>query len=227
MCTLTSTWTPGIASPSPDSPRRRSSSKLSDAHISDEDYAHAQKVWETFGCKTLGDYSDLYCCTDVLLLADVFETFRRTCQKQYGLDPAHYYTSPGLSWDALLKKTGVELELLTDYDQHLFIERGLRGGISMVSKRHAKANNPLVGGYDPEKPSSHILYLDANNLYGWAMSQYLPSGGFRWEEDCESLAESIGSHPQTALRATYLRWTWSTLKTYTTRTMHIRWHRSA
>ena len=91
-----------------------------------------------------------------LLLADVFETFRKTCLRQYGLDPALYYTSPGLSWDALLKKTGVELELLTDYDQHMFIEKGMGGGISMVSKRHAKANNPLVDGYDPEKPSSHI-----------------------------------------------------------------------
>ena len=155
-------------------------SKLTDAHISDEDYVHAQKVWETFGCKTLGDYNDLYCRTDILLLADVFETFRRTCQEQYGLDPAHYYTSPGLSWDALLKKTGIELELLTDYDQHLFIEKGMRGGISMASKCHARANNPLVQGYDPGQPSSHILYLDANNLYGWAMSQYLPTRGFRW-----------------------------------------------
>ena len=170
-------------------------SKLSDAHISDEDYTHAQKVWETFGCLSLGDYCDLYCRTDVLLLADVFETFRRTCQKQYGLDPAHYYTSPGLSWDALLKKTGVELELLTDYDQHLFIEGGLRGGISMASKRHAKANNPLVEGYDPEKPSTHILYLDANNLYGWAMSQYLPNGGFRWVDDCQKLAKTIAEQP--------------------------------
>ena len=107
-------------------------SKLTDAHISDEDYAHAQKVWETFRCKTLGDYSDLYCPTDMLLLADVFKKFRRTCQEQYGLDPAHYYTSPGFSWDALLKKTGVELELLTDYDQHLFIEKGIRGGISII-----------------------------------------------------------------------------------------------
>ena len=89
-------------------------SKLSDAHISNKDYTHAQKVWETFGCKTLGDYSDLFCRTDVLLLVDMYETFRQTCQKQYGLDPAHYYTSPGLSWDALLKKTGIELELLTD-----------------------------------------------------------------------------------------------------------------
>ena len=200
--------------------------KLSDAHISDEDYAHVQKVWETFGCKTLGNYSDLYCRTDVLLLADVFETFRRTCQKQYGLDPAHYYTSPGLSWDALLKKTGVELELLTDYDQHLFIERGLRGGISMISKRHAKANNPLVGGYDSEKPSSHILYLNVNNLYGWAMS-HLPTGGFRWEEDCESLAESIGSHPSDSPEGYILEVDVETLKTYKTHTLHIRWHWSA
>ena len=123
-------------------------SKLSDAHISDEDYAHAQKIWATFGCKTLEDYSNLYCRTDVLLLEDVFETFRKMCLRQYGLDPAHYSNSPGLSWDALLKKTGVERELLTDYDQHLFIEKGMHGGISMASKRHAKANNPLVDGYD-------------------------------------------------------------------------------
>ena len=170
-------------------------SKLSDGHISDEDYTHAQKVWETFGCKTLGDYSDVYCRTDVLLLADVFETFRRTCQKQYGLDPAHYYTSPGLSWDALLKKTGFELELLTDYDQHLFIKKGLRGGISMATKRHARANNPLVEGYDPGQPSNHILYLDANNLYGWSMSQYLPTGGFRWVDDGQQLAKTIAEQP--------------------------------
>ena len=93
------------------------------------------------------------------------------CRRQYGLDPAHYYTSPGLPCDALLKKTGVELELLTDYDQPLFIEKGIRGGVSMVSKRHAKANNHLVDGYNPENPISYILYLDANNLYAWAMSQ--------------------------------------------------------
>ena len=176
-------------------PKEAFFSKLSDAHISDDDYTHAQKVWEAFGCETLGDYSDLYCRTDVLLLADVFQTFRRTCQEQYGLDPAQYYTSPGLSWDALLKKTGVELELLTDYDQHLFIEKGMRGGISMALKRHAGANNPMVEGYDPGRPSSHILYLDENNLYGWAMSQYLPTSGFRWVDDCRQLAKTIAEHP--------------------------------
>ena len=186
-------------------PKEAFYSKLSDAHISDDDYTHAQKVWANFGCKTLGDYSDLYCRTDVLLLADVLETFQKMCLRQYGLDPAHYYTSPGLSWDALLKKTGVELDLLTDYDLHLFIERGMRGGISMVSKRHAKANNPLVDGYDPEKPSSHVLYLDANNLYGWAMSQPLPTGAFRWEENCEQLTKNHCKSSSRRSRGLYTR----------------------
>ena len=156
-------------------------SKLNDEHITEDEYAHAQTVWETFDCKTLGDYHDLYVKTDVALLADVFENFRKLCLQQYGLDPAHYFTSPGLSWDALLKKTGVELELLTDHEMHLFVERGIRGGISMVSKRHAKANNPLVTDYDESKPNSYIMYLDANNLYGWAMSKPLPKSGFKWK----------------------------------------------
>ena len=178
-------------------PKEAFYSKLSDTHISDKDYIHAQNVWNAFDCTTLGDYHDLYNRTDVLLLADVFETFRKTCLRQYGLDPAHYYTSPGLSWDALLKKTGIELQLLTDYDQHLFIEKGLRGGISMVSKRHARANNPSVETYDPQKPNSHILYLDANNLYGWAMSQPLPVGNFRWldDEELHKLIAGIRNHP--------------------------------
>ena len=115
--------------------------------------------------------------------------------QQYGLDPAHNYTSPGPSWDALLKKTGAELELLTDYDQHLFIEKGMRRGISMVSKRYARTNDARVKGYDPQKPNSHILYLDANNLYGWAESQPLPVSNFWWVEDCDRLAASIGNHP--------------------------------
>ena len=170
-------------------------SKLTGEHISDEDYVHAQNVWEACDCQNMGDYCDLYCRTDVLLLADVFETFRKTCMKHYNLDPAHYYTSPGLSWDALLKKTGVELELLTDIDQHLFIEKGKRGGVSMVSKRYAEANNPLIEGYDSSKPNTYVLYLDANNLYGWAMSQPLPTGGFQWVNDCDRLSETIIEHP--------------------------------
>ena len=156
-------------------------SKLNDEHITDEEYAHAQRVWEAFGCKTLGDYHDLYVKTDVALLADVFEHFRSLCQEQCGLDPAHYYTSPGLSWDALLKKTGVELELPTDLEMHLFIERGMRSAISMVSKRYAKANNPMLLDYDPSQPKKYIMYLDANNLHGWAMSKPLPKRDLKWK----------------------------------------------
>ena len=141
-------------------------SSLSGKDITDEEYEHAKQVWAALGCRNLGDYHDLYVETDTLLLADVFENFRKVCQERYGLDPAHYYSAPGLIWDALLKKTGVELELLTDMDMHLMIERGMRGGISMVSKWHVKANNPRVEGYDPDKPTNYITYLDANNLYG-------------------------------------------------------------
>ena len=124
-----------------------------------------------------------------------FKTFRKTCMRQYRLDPAHYYSSPGLSWDALLETTGVELELLTDYNQPLFIKKGLWGGISMVSKCYARANNPQVPGYDPSKQKSHILYLDANNLYGWAMRQPLPTGGFAWVEDRVRIKTAIAGHP--------------------------------
>ena len=101
-------------------------SKRNDEHITDEEYDHIKRLWELFECKTLGDYHDLHIITDVALLADVFENFRNVCHKQYGLDPANYYTSLGLSWDALLKKTKVELELLTDIKMHLFVEKGLR-----------------------------------------------------------------------------------------------------
>ena len=133
-------------------------SSLTDESIKQKDYEHAQKVWKEFNCKTLGDYHDLYLKSDVTLLADVFQTFRKTCMKSYKLDPLHYYTSPGLSWDALLKYTKIDLELLTDMDMHLFIEKGMRGGISMVSKRHAKANNPHTADYNPEKENNYIMY---------------------------------------------------------------------
>ena len=126
-------------------------------------------------------YHDLYLESDVLLLADVFENFRNVCLNNYKLDPAWYYTSPGIAWDAALKMTGVELELLTDPDMLLMIEKGVRGGISMISKRHGKANNKYMGEeYDPSQPSKYITYLDANNLYGWAMSKPLPISNFKW-----------------------------------------------
>ena len=155
-------------------------SRLKDANISKQDYEHANKVWETFRMETMRDYHDLYLKTDVLLLVDVFEEFRNICIRNYELDPAWYLTTPGLSWDACLKTTGIELELLHDQDMLLMIERGIRGGVSMISNRYSKANNKYMEEYDPSKPSTYITYLDANNLYGWAMSKKLPTGGFKW-----------------------------------------------
>ena len=153
---------------------------LNNKHISDEDYEHAQNVWNTFSLKNMGEYHDLYLKSDILLLADVFENFRKMCLEYYKLDPCHYFTSPGLSWDAMLKMTEIKLELMTDIDMFQFIEKGLRGGISYIANRHGKANNKYMKEYDEKAPSKYIMYLDANNLYGWAMSQYLPTGRFRW-----------------------------------------------
>ena len=161
-------------------PKEEFYSKLNDEILSDEQYNHAKEVWSTFNCKTIRDYHDLYLKTDVLLLADVFEKFRNTCLEYYKLDPAYYYTIPHLAWNACLKKTGQQLELLHDYDMLMFFERGIRGGINHIIKRYAEANNPYMKKYNPKEPTKYIQYLDANNLYGWAMTQTLPTHGFKW-----------------------------------------------
>ena len=116
---------------------------------------------------------------DVSLLADVFEKFIDTCLKYYGLDPCHYFSAPGLSWDAMLKVTNIELEKISDINKNLFIEKGLRGGISYFAKRYSKVYNKYLNDYYPKKPSTFISYLDMNNLYGWAMNEYLPYCGFK------------------------------------------------
>ena len=206
-------------------------SRLNEEDISNEDYTHAKKVWKTFKMKNLEDYHNLYDEVDVLLLTDVFENFRNICIKNYKLDPAHYYTAPGLAWDAALKVTEVELELLSDIDMLLMVEKGIRGGVSMISNSYEKANNkymddnsiptlvhsasnciinvtnciinvisfitplkvPMISTryeksnnkYNPSEPSKYIAYLDANNLYGWAMSKPLPTHGFKWIKESE------------------------------------------
>ena len=158
-------------------------SNLNMSGVSDGDYEHACRVWREFGIRNMGEYHDLYLRTDVVLLANVFESFRRVCSENYGLDPSHFYTAPGLAWKACLKKTGIRLELLLDPDMLLMFERGIRGGITQSVHRWAAANNPYMGSeYDKSKPTKYLQYLDANNLYGWAMSQPLPTGEFRWIE---------------------------------------------
>ena len=128
----------------------------------------------------MGDYHDHYLKKDVLLLADVFEKFIDTCLKFYKVDPCHYLSSPGLIWDVMLKMTGVELEQISNIYMHLFIEKGLRGGISYIAKRYSEANSKYLKNYDPTRPSKYIEHLDENNLYGWAVSGCLSYALFKW-----------------------------------------------
>ena len=141
---------------------------------------HLKDIWNKFEFKTFKDFHDHYLKKDVLFLADVFEKFISASLEYDNLDPCHYFRGPGLSWDAKLKMTGVELEKIDNADMHIFIEKGMRGGISCASKRPSKANNKYCPDYDETKPEKWIHYLVMNNLYGEAMSEYLPYGDFKW-----------------------------------------------
>ena len=125
--------------------------------MNDEDYQHAENFWRTFNCQALVDYQEVYLQSNFLLLVDVFESFRKMTLATYKLDPAHYFTAPGLSWDAMLKLTGVKLQLVDDPDMYLMVESGIRGGVSMITKKHAVANNPLVEDFDASKPTNYPL----------------------------------------------------------------------
>ena len=166
-------------------------SNLTLEDITKTDYAHANNVFKKFNINNLGVYHDLYVRSDTLLLADIFENFRQSCLKNYELDPAHFVSLPGLAWQACLKKTNVELELLTEYDMLLMVEEGIRGGICHAMQRYAKANNKYMKDYDRKKKSSYIQYLDANNLYGKAMTEKLPVRGFRWMDDISKIDEDF------------------------------------
>ena len=166
-------------------PQKAFYSNLTGKGINNYNYNHVLNVWKTWNMKTLKDYLELYNITDVLLLADVFENFRDICLKNYGLDPVYYYTAPGLAWDAMLKMTKINLELLSDVDKLLMIEKGIRGGISIISNRYGKANNKYMKDYNKKEASKYLMYVDANNLYGWAMSQKLPVHSFNWLTDRE------------------------------------------
>ena len=160
-------------------------SNLNMENVDDIDYRHGNDVFKIFKLENLGDYHDLCMQSDTLLLADVFENFRDMCVKVYELDPAHFLSLPGLAWIACLKKTNIELELLTDYDMLLMVEEGIRGEICHSTHRYAKANNKYMKNYNNNEESSYIQYLDANNVYGWAMPKKLPANGFRWLDSDE------------------------------------------
>ena len=155
-------------------------SSLTSRKITDKEFEHVLNVWNKFEMKTMGDYHDLHLKCDVSFLADEFEKFRNNSLKNYGPCPSHYLSSPGFSWDAMLKMTKIKLELIPDPDMYIFFEKGTRGGISYIFNRYGKAYNKYIKSYDPKQESKHIIYLDANNLYGYAMSKFLPRSRFKW-----------------------------------------------
>ena len=172
-------------------------------NISDAEYEEGKEIWKNLGCKKFGDFHDIYLKTDVLLLADVFENYRKLALKYYELDPAHFYSAPGLAWEAMLKKMGVRLELISDPDMQMFIEKGIRGGIAMVAgKRHAVANNHLVADFNGDISQVCISCIGmppANSLYANCMQYKLPYEGFKWVEmDMDKALETI--------RSTHFNW---------------------
>ena len=184
-------------------PKESFFSKLRGEGISDEEYAHAQNVCSEFNMTTMWDYQDLYLITDVLLLADILVNFKKTCLESYNIDPLHSFTLPGFAWEAALKMTDVELDLISDPDMYLFFEQGIRGGVSVISQRHVESNVPGSSTYDPSKKSSHLLYVDANNQYGWAMSSMLPTKNLKWETDVD-LQRDVIDRPDDAPRGCVL-----------------------
>ena len=152
-------------------------SSLQMKYISENEYKHARKVWEIFDIKTLGEYHDLYVQADVAQLSDVFESFRSVCLKEYQLDPAYFVSTPSLALEAMLKITKVQIELFTDIDMVLMTEKGIRGGLTQVIRKHGIVNNKYLPDYDSSKKSTYLQYLDGNKLYGYAINKKLPLNG--------------------------------------------------
>lgn len=154
--------------------RKKFYSQLNGKGISKSDYKHALYIFEKYNCQSIRDYLELYLKCDVILLADVFENYRKLCLKENGMDPVHFITAPSRSWASAMFMTNQEIDLVKDLNIHLLLEKHMYGGISQISHRYSKANNPYLKGYDPQQPHKYILYFDANNLYGYCMTLPLP-----------------------------------------------------
>ena len=168
---------------------------LTCSHVSDKRYAFAREVWDAFQCENLKDYLHVYLLADCLLLEDVFENYRDCCLADYRLDLVHYYSSPHFTFDAFLLFSRAKLDFLTEVDQYLFLNKAMWGGLSMVAKCHSKANHPSLTDYDSSRPCRFLMFLDVNNLYGKAMMDFLPVGGFKWMSQEELTVEFICGLP--------------------------------
>ena len=160
-------------------------------NIADADHKHVKRVRKDIKIKNLGEYHNLYVKRNTLLLVDVFESIPRKCIEIYELDSTIFLSAPGLAWQACLNKTEIELELLTDIDMLLIIEKEIRGGICHTMHQYGKANNKYIKNYNKDEESSYSMYWDANNLYGWWMSQKLPVHDFKWEKTHQSLMGAL------------------------------------
>ena len=175
-------------------PREAFFNKLGREECSQTDYAHAQHVWENFHCSSLKEYIALYFLSDICLLADVFQSFRNQSLDEYQLDPVFVVSAPQLVWNALLKHIDRPIPLITDPEMYRMIQPNIRGGIYHASVRNVSANNKLMGSrFDSWMPTSYIIKVDANNLYGLAMSQEMPDGDFEWvsDDECRNLEKFL------------------------------------
>ena len=179
-------------------------SKLRLEHITDEECEHAKRLWNLFNIKNIGEYHDLYVQSDTAQLTDVFENFRNICLKEYELDPTYFASTPRLAIEAMLKMTGVKIELLTDINMVLIIENTIRGGLTQVVRKYAVANNKYLPEYDKNRLSSYLQYLDANNLYGYAMIRKLPLNNFKWSAPNKFTSEFIKNFDENKSNKGYL-----------------------
>ena len=179
-------------------------SKLRLEHITDEECEHAKRLWNLFNIKNIGEYHDLYVQSDTAQLTDVFENFRNICLKEYKLDPTYFASTPRLAIEAMLKMTGVKIELLTDISMVLIIENTIRGGLTQVVRKYAVANNKYLPEYDKNRLSSYLQYLDANNLYGYAMIRKLPLNNFKWSGPNKFTSEFIKNFDENKSNKGYL-----------------------